>query len=300
VLVDHAEQAIMAIGSGASKGEFVLADQWMRETTGTIAKAAETRRVVTGVPSGLARLDQLTRGWQASDLIYLGARPSAGKTSMALQLALEASKHTMTGFVSMEMSRGVLGLRAVALDAGVDAFRLMTGHLSDYEMQRVGRSLNDVGLRRVAIDDASGVTATQLRAKVRRLASRHGLGIVFVDYMQLLYDGGTSENRNQELSKISAGLKSLARELDIPVFVLSQLSRPKDGHAPQTHSLRDSGSLEQDADVVMLLHRPQQDASGAFLDGEAATLILAKQRNGPTGSIPLRWVGEQMRFGEAA
>ncbi len=168
-------------------------------------------------------------------------------------------------------------------------------------MQRAGKAVNDLASRRLAIDDASGMTATQLRAKVRRLASRYGLGIVFIDYMQLLNDGGNQENRNQELSKISAGLKALARELDIPVFVLSQLSRgpAKAGATPQAHDLRDSGSLEQDADVVLLLHRPQQNAqAGKFEDGEEAQLIIAKQRNGPTGTIRLQWIGEQMRFGQ--
>lgn len=302
-VLDRAEQTVMDVGKASVTGDFVLADDWMKDTHVQIAKAAETKRAVTGVPSGIEKLDIWTRGWQPSDLIYLGARPSAGKTAMALQLALTASLHVMTGFVSMEMSRRVLGMRAVALEAGVDAFRLMTGSLSDFELQRAGKALGDISGRRFAIDDASGATATQLRAKVRRLASRHGLGIVFVDYMQLLHESGDQENRNQELSKISAGLKALARELDMPVFVLSQLSRQsaKENAVPQAHSLRDSGSLEQDADVVLLLHRPQQNAtSGKFEDGEEAQLIIAKQRNGPTGMIRLQWIGAQMRFGQVA
>lgn len=301
-VLEKAERTVMGVSTAATAGDFILAEDWMRETYAQIEKATTTKRLVTGVPSGLDSLDRLTRGWQPSDLIYLGARPSAGKTSLALQLALEAGKHCMTGFVSMEMSRRVIGMRAVALHASVDAFRLMTGHLTDYEQQRVGKSLNDLGALRMAIDDASGVTPTQLRSRVRRLASRHGLGIVFIDYMQLLRDGTAQENRNQELSLISASLKSLARELDIPIVVLSQLSRTsaKSGAAPQVHDLRDSGSLEQDADVVLLLHRPNQhDEVKRMQDGDPAQLIIAKQRNGPTGSIPLQWVGEQMRFGEA-
>lgn len=301
-VLEMAEREVMAIGHAVVSGDFVLADDWMRETHAQIDKAATTKRLVTGVPTGLESLDRLTRGWQPSDLIYLGARPSAGKTSLALQLALEAGKHCMTGFVSMEMSRRVIGMRAVALHASVDAFRLMTGHLTDYEQQRAGKSLNDLGALRIAIDDASGVTPAQLRSRVRRLASRHGLGIVFIDYMQLLRDGTAQENRNQELSLISASLKSLARELDIPIVVLSQLSRTsaKSGSAPQVHDLRDSGSLEQDADVVLLLHRPNQhDEVKRMQDGDPASLIIAKQRNGPTGSIALQWIGEQMRFGEA-
>jgi len=297
-ILDKAEKAVMGVGSSAAHGDFILAEDWMRETYRLVEKAATDKRVVTGVPSGIAPLDFLTRGWQSGDLIYLGARPSSGKTALALQLALEASKHTMAGFISLEMSRTMIGMRAVALEAAVDAFRLMTGHLSDYELQRAAKAMEDLTVRRFAIDDASGSTATQLRAKARRFASRHSLGILFVDYMQLVHDTSIKgENRNQELSKISWGWKSLARELNIPVFVLSQLSRnnDKENRRPKLSDLRDSGSLEQDADVVLLLYRPQQ-ADGKFQDGEEAEIIIGKQRNGPIGPVKMQWIGSQMRF----
>lgn len=299
-ILDKAEKSIMAVGSSASKGDFVLADDWMRDTFRLVEKAATDKRVVTGVPSGIGSLDVITRGWQNGDLIYLGARPSSGKTALALQLALEASKHTMTGFISLEMSRHMIGMRAVALEAGVDAFRLMTGHLSDHELRQTSTAMESLGARRFAIDDASGSTATQLRSKARRFASKHGLGMLFVDYMQLVHDTSVKgENRNQELSKISWGWKSLARDLDIPVFVLSQLSRnnDKENRRPKLSDLRDSGSLEQDADLVLLLYRPQQ-ADGTFQDGEEAEVIVAKQRNGPIGPVKMQWVGQQMRFKE--
>lgn len=301
-IIDDAERMVMEVGQHAVKsGDFVLADDWMTETWAIVEHANQTKRIVTGVPSGLPKLDRWTRGWQPSDVIYLGARPSAGKTSLMLQLALEASKHVMTGVISMEMSRKVIGMRAVALEAGVDAFNLMTGGLSQYEFKRAQQAKDSIHDRRFAIDDATGLSATQLKAKVRRFASRYGLGIVFVDYMQLLHESGDTENRNQELARISAGLKSLARELDIPVFVLSQLTRQnaREGTSPQAHHLRDSGALEADADVVMLLHRPNQhDEQKRLQDGDPAQLIIAKQRNGPTGSIKLQWIGEQMKFGE--
>jgi replicative DNA helicase len=303
VIIDRAEERLFAVGKDSVRGDFVLADDWMRETHQRIDKAASAKRVVTGVPSGFPQLDQMTRGWQPSDLIYLGARPSSGKTSLALQLALTAAAHTMTGIISVEMSRAVIGMRAVALDAQVDAFRLMTGHLSDFELRRTAAAMDRIAGLRLAIDDAVGATSTQLRAKVRRFAARYGLGVVFIDYMQLLHDGGKAENRNHELSKISAGLKGLARELDIPVFVLSQLSRDsaKGSRRPQLSDLRDSGSLEQDADVVLLLHRPgQHHEAGQARDDNEAELIIAKQRNGPTGPIKLQWIGEQMRFQSAA
>lgn len=298
-VLDAAEQTVMAVGSAVLAGDFVLAEDWMRETYTQIEKADLDKRIVTGIPSGIDTLDKMTRGFQRSDLIYLGARPSSGKTALALQLALEASKHTMTGFISLEMSRRVVGMRAVALEGRIDAFRLMTGHLSEWEMKRAGEALNAIGARRLAIDDATGSSATQLRAKARRFASRYGLGMLFIDYMQLVHDTVDAENRNQELSKISWGWKSLARELDIPVFVLSQLSRgvTKDNRRPQVSDLRDSGSLEQDADLVLLLYRPHQGESGKFQDGEEAEIIVGKQRNGPIGPVRLQWIGEQMRFG---
>lgn len=302
VLVDEFERMVMEVGEHSVKGgEFVLAEDWMSETWAIVEHANETKRIVTGVPSGLPKLDRWTRGWQKSDVIYLGARPSAGKTSLMLQLALEASKHVMTGVISMEMSRRVLGMRAVALESSVDSFNLMTGGLSPYEFKRAKQAKDAITERRFAIDDATGLNATQLKAKVRRFASRYGLGMIFIDYMQLLHESGDVENRNQELARISAGLKALARELDIPVFVLSQLTRQnvKEGATPQAHNLRDSGALEADADVVLLLHRPNQhDEQKRLQDGDPAQLIIAKQRNGPTGSIKLQWMGEQMKFGE--
>lgn len=303
-ILESAEREILSVGRASTRGDFVLASDWFREVWAAIDFASQTRQVVTGVSSGLPALDRMTRGFQPADLIYLGARPSTGKTSLALQLALQASRHVMTGFVSMEMSRKVVGFRAVALEAAVDAFRLMTGHLNDLEMQRVGAALSRLAERRLAIDDSSGQTATALRGKVRRLAQRYGLGACFIDYMQLLRDGAgrEAENRTQELSAISAGLKDLARELDIPIIVLSQLSRDIEKHGsrrPRISDLRDSGSLEQDADVVLMLWRPKQhEENQHYSDGEPAELIVGKQRNGPTGIVKLQWRGEQMRFGE--
>ena len=274
----------------------------MSETKDQVEKAYYDKRIVTGVTSGLDKVDGYTRGWQPSDLIYIGARPSAGKTSLMLQMALAAAAAgTMAGVISLEMSRKVIGMRAVSMIAAVDAFKVMIGHLTPYEKQRVDEAMIDIAGRKIAIDDAVGTSATQLRAKVRRFASRRGLGVLFVDYMQLVYDQAAgAENRNQELAQISAGWKSLARELDIPVIVLSQLSRgnAKENRRPQVSDLRDSGALEQDADVAVLLHRPQQHehSTGKYQDGEEAEIIIGKQRNGPTGLIRLQWVGPQMRF----
>lgn len=301
-VVDAAERRMMSVGRETVKGDFLLASDWMREMYAHIETATSQRRAITGVPTGLVELDRMTRGLQPSDLIYVGARPSVGKTSLALQIALEASRHTMVGFVSVEMSRTSVGFRAVSMESRVDAVRIMTGHVGGDEMRRVGDALGRLSERRLAIDDASGQTAAGVRAKVRRLASRYQCGLVMVDYMQLLRTGQRSENRNQELSQISAGMKDLAKELNAPVVVLSQLSRDSEknaGRRPAVWNLRDSGSLEADADLVILLHRPNQHEDGQrYSDGEPAELIIAKQRNGPTGVIPLQWQATTMRFAD--
>lgn len=306
LLVDRAERAVMEVGHAAvARGDFVLAEDWMREVMGQVDIAAATKRIVTGVPSGLPLLDRSLRGFQAGDLVLIGARPSTGKTALMLQMALHASAEHMTGIVSLEMGRSPIGFRAVGLEARIETFRLMTGELSEYEQRRAGQAIQRIAERRLAIDDASGQNPAGIRAKVRRLAQRYGLGIVFLDYLQLLRGGERHESRNQEISQISGGLKDLARELQIPVVVLSQLSRDSEkaggNRRPQLWHLRDSGALEQDADVVLLLHRPGQHSDGdRYRDGEDAELIIAKQRNGPTGLIKLQWVAEQMRFAERA
>jgi replicative DNA helicase len=312
-LLERAERAVLAVRQSLSRrADFVLAEDWMMEVAGHVEQALATKRAITGVPTAIPTLDRWTRGLQPSDLIFIGARPSTGKTALALQLALEASRHVMTGFVSIEMSRKQIGFRAVSLEAQVDNFRLMVGAVNQQEQQAIGRALSLLAERRLAIDDASGQTPTELRAKVRRLAAQHGLGAVFIDYMQLLRETKPVENRNQEIGIISGGLKDLAKELDVPVVVLSQLSRDsaKANRRPQLHDLRDGGALEQDADVVLLLHRPGQltdddqdrdgDRGDRYRDGEPAEVIVAKQRNGPTGIIKVRWQARQMRFVEEA
>lgn len=295
-----AESRVLTMGRDTARGDFVLASDWMSDVWRAVDKAALEKRQITGVPCGLACIDNLTRGWQPSNLIVIGGRAGQGKSSLMMQFVNEASKHTFAGVVSLEMSREELGFRWAALEARVDAFRLMTGQLRPHEMQRVGEALSRLAERRLAIDDAGGQTIAGLCAKVRRLAHRYGLGIVFIDYLQLIQ--GAAENRTQEIAQISGRLVALAKELRIPVVVLSQLSREaaKGGPAakPQLHNLRDSGAIEQDAHVVILIHRPnQQTESGRFEDGELADLILAKQRNGPANrTLPVMWHGPHMQF----
>ncbi len=299
-VLELAEARVLTMGRETAKGEFLLASDWMSEVWRSVNLAADDKRLISGIPCGLACIDNLTGGWQKWNLIIMGGRGGQGKSSLMMQFVNEASRHTFAGVVSLEMSREELGFRWVALEARVDAFRLMTGQLQPHEMRRVGDALSRLAERRLAIDDAGGQTIAGLCAKVRRLAHRHGLGIVFIDYLQLIQ--GAAENRTQEIAQISGRLVALAKELQIPVVVLSQLSREaaKGGPLtkPQLHNLRDSGAIEQDAHVVLLIHRPnQQTESGRFQDGEEAELILAKQRNGPANrTLPVYWNGPTMQF----
>jgi len=302
-VIGLAESRLMALGRDHARGEFVLASDWMIETARAIERASTEKRVVSGVPCGLASIDNLTRGWQPSDLIVIAGRPSDGKTSLMMQFANEASQHTFAAVVSLEMSRLSVGFRLVALEAKVDAFKLLTGGLQPHEMRRVGDATQRLSERRLAIDDVGGQSIAGLCAKIRRLAHRYGAGIIFVDYLQLIHGTG-AENRTQEITQISGRLKALAKELNVPLVALSQLTRDsaKSGATsrPQLHNLRDGGSIEQDADVVILIHRPNKATeSGRFEDGEIAELIVAKQRNGQANRvIEMAWHAPSMRFSD--
>jgi len=299
-ILGRAESRLMGVGRGASGDGFQLASDWMQAALGNIERNTVERRTVSGVPTGIPRLDAMTRGFQPSNLVIIGARTGVGKTSLAMQMCLEASRHTMAAFVSLEMSKDELSYRAVAVESGVDAFRLQTGDISAHESALVGRAAARIGERRLAINDAPQ-TIHGLCADVRRLATRYGLGIVFVDYLTLV-EGPRSENRTQEVSAISRRLKALAMELQIPVVALAQLSREavKGNDRPQLHHLKESGSLEQDANLVLLLHRTvtPTDGSGRYQDGEEAELIVAKNRSGPVGLVKLQWRATLTKFSE--
>lgn len=299
MLLERAEASVMQIGRQKGQRDFILADDWMTEVRPVIAAAIENPSTITGVSTGFHELDALTRGFQRADLIYIGGRPSDGKTSVMTQMFLHTSDRIMTGVESIEMKRREIGQRAIAMEAQVGLYQLLTGHLSDAQQRAVGQAMERIAAKQLAIDDASGITSMQLRSKIRRLASRYGLGIVFIDYLQLIQSSQRAERRDLELGMISASLKALAKDLDIPIVVLSQLTRDsaKEKRRPILSDLRDSGALEADADVVLLLHRPRA-GDGSYQDGEDAELIVAKARNGPTGTVKLKWNGSQVRFTE--
>lgn len=297
---ERAESRLLSISRDTARGEFTLAEDWMRGALRSIERNTIDRRMVTGIPSGLARLDAMTRGWQPGHLVLIGARTGIGKTALMLQFALEASQHTMAVVLSLEMTCEELGYRAVSLESQVDAYRLQTGDLAAHESRAVMHAAERISERRLAIKDPSRQSLHGLCADVRRMASRYGLGIVFIDYLGLI-EGPKSESRVQEVSAISRRLKGLAMELRIPVIALAQLSREavKGNERPQLHHLKESGSLEQDANVVLLLHRPKAGEDG-YRDGEEAELLVAKNRGGRTGKVPVQWRASVTRFSEIA
>jgi replicative DNA helicase len=292
-ILNRAEAAVMAVAQTAVRGDFVPVEAIVSRAYARFIEAHDHPCVVTGLSSGLPELDTYTRGFQPGDVTYLAAGTSRGKSALMMQMACSVAVQAVTGIVSLEMSADSLIDRAVTQLAGVDAFRMKTGHLTPYEQTRCAQAFQQLADTQLFVDDVVGLTATQVRAKVRRFASRKKLKALFLDYVQLMHDTGKFSTRNEELTAISRGLKVMAIELGIPIIVLSQLSRAgtKDDEKPPTLAdLRESGALEQDADVVLLIWRHTEHGE------KVVDLIVAKQRNGPTGLIRLQWFAEQMRF----
>src|SRR5215213_196421 len=273
----------------------------------TIEKLQARKELVTGVPTGFTDLDEMTSGLQPSDLVIIAARPSMGKTSLVLNMAqYVGTKTDMTvGLFSLEMSKEQLFLRMLTAEARIDAHRLRGGFLGERDWGRLSEAIGTLSEAKIFIDDSPSIGVLEMRAKCRRLKSEHGLHMVIVDYIQLMQGRGRFENRTLELASISRSLKGLAKELSVPIVVLSQLSRAPEARSdkrPMLSDLRESGALEQDADVVALIFREEMyklDDQPADSDG-VAEIIIAKQRNGPTGTVKLAFIREQTRFGNLA
>jgi len=264
-----------------------------------IEQMAGRPEMITGVPTGFTDFDQMTSGLQRQDLIIVAARPSMGKTALALNMAQYAAKNGATiGIFSLEMSAEALVSRLLCSEARVDAHRLRTGYLNREEWARLADALRRLCETKIYIDDTPGSSVLEMRAKARRLKAEHGLDLLIIDYIQLMQGRGRIESRQQEVSQISRDLKSLAKELDVPVLALSQLSRApetRSEHRPQLSDLRESGGLEQDADVVSFIYREEVYNSTEENRG-IAELIVGKQRNGPTGVVHLAFLKEFTRF----
>jgi replicative DNA helicase len=306
LILDEAESAIFAVAEDRLKAGFVPMRELVKESFPKIEQLFEQKRLVTGVATGFIDLDEMTRGLQASDLVIVAARPSMGKTSLVLNISQHvATQANLTvGFFSLEMSKESLFIRLLTAEAQIDGHRLMAGAIGQKDYGRISHALETLSSMRLFIDDTPNVGVLEMRAKARRLQAEHGLSLLVVDYIQLMNSRGRYENRTLELASISRSLKGLAKELHVPIVVLSQLSRAPEArsdHRPQLSDLRESGALEQDADVVILIFR--EDAYNRDPNNEnagIAELIIAKQRNGPTGTVKLAFLREQTRFANLA
>jgi len=300
VIIDEAEREIFAIAEGSIHGGFVSMRDLANASFAMVEQAHARKQLITGVPTGFSELDEMLAGLQPSDLIIIAARPSMGKTSLVLNVAQHVGTKTdMTvGFFSLEMSKEQLFLRMLTSEAAIDSHRLRTGFLGERDFPKLTTALETLGRAKIFIDDTASIGVLEMRAKARRLKAEHGLDLIIIDYIQLMQGRGRFENRVTELASISRGLKGLAKELQVPVVVLSQLSRAPEqrpGKRPQLSDLRESGALEQDADVVVMIYR--EDMYEATEENQGiAELIVAKQRNGPTGSVRLAFIREFTRF----
>jgi replicative DNA helicase len=306
LILDDAESAIFSVADDRLKAGFVPMRDLVKESFPKIEQLFEQKRLITGVATGFVDLDEMTRGLQGGDMVIVAARPSMGKTSLVLNIAqYVATQPEMTvGFFSLEMSKESLFLRLLTSEAQIDSHRLMSGAIGQKDYGRISHALETLSAMKLYIDDSTNISVLEMRAKARRLKAEHGLHLLVIDYVQLMSGRGRFENRTLELASISRSLKGLAKELNVPIVVLSQLSRAAESrsdHRPQLSDLRESGALEQDADLVVLIYRDDvynKDPNNP--DAGTAELILAKQRNGPTGTVRLAFLREQTRFANLA
>jgi replicative DNA helicase len=299
-LLDRAEKAIFDIAERRIRQGFVALRDIVKESFRTIDHLSQSKDLVTGLSTGFVDLDERTSGLQKGDLIVVAARPAMGKTSLCLNVAQNASHKTgeTVGVFSLEMSKEQLVLRMLCSDARVDAHKLRTGNLGEKDWARLAKAYADLSSSKIFIDDSATVTPLEMKAKCRRLKAEHGLALVIVDYLQLMTGSARVENRQQEIASISRSLKGLAKELDCPVIALSQLSRAPEARTekrPQLSDLRESGAIEQDADVVMFIFR-EEEYKPTDENRGLAEIIIGKQRNGPTGSLRLAFIKEFTRF----
>ena len=299
-ILDKAEQSIFQISDKKTKRSYFRIGEVIKESFTHIEKLFENPGLVTGVATGFKELDTLTSGLQRSDLIILAARPSMGKTSFALDIARYAAVHGKmpTAIFSLEMSKEQLGVRMLCAEARVDSSKLRTGFLAKSDWPNLTSAAGRLSETSIFIDDSPSLSILDARARSRRLQSEHGIGLIIIDYLQLMQGRADSESRQLEISEISRGLKSLAKELNVPIIALSQLNRGVEGRTdkrPLLSDLRESGAIEQDADVVAFLYRDEVYNENSDQAG-IAEVIVRKQRNGPIGTAKLTFIREYTRF----
>src|SRR6202035_1899498 len=304
-ILDNAESSIFALAEDRVRAGLIPVKDIVRDNFERLERIFREGKSITGVATGYGELDKLTSGLQPSELLILAARPSQGKTALALNLAENISIRAghPAAIFSLEMSKESLLQRLVASVAQIDAHKFRTGHLSREDWRRMTEALGTISSSPIWVDDAGSISVLEIGAKARRLKRDKGLSLLIVDYLQLITARGRFGNRQEEVASISRGLKGLAKELQIPVLVLSQLTRApeRDERGPQLSDLRESGAIEQDADVVMFIYRPHFFKHDAQPDEREQTeLIIAKQRNGPTDKVRFVFRSRLTRFEEAA
>jgi len=299
-LLDSAERAIFDITEQRIKGSFVKVGDMMKDSIKMVEKLFERKTMITGVPTGFKDLDTKTAGLQPADLIIVAARPGMGKTAFSLNIASHAafSGYGVAVF-SLEMAKEQLALRLLCSEARVDNSKVRTGYLSDRDFPKLATAAGRLHDALIFVDDTPAISVLELRAKARRIARdrEKKLGLIIVDYLQLMRGTGAAQNREQEISEISRSLKALAKELNVPVLAVSQLNRrveDRNDKTPQLSDLRESGAIEQDADVIAFIYR--EAAYNPKSDDNTATITIAKQRNGPTGDLTLTFLREFTRF----
>ncbi|RQW85839.1 MAG: replicative DNA helicase [Geobacter sp.] len=306
-LLDKAQKAIFQISENRINTPYFALNLILKDAIKYIGELYEKKESVTGVPTGFIDLDQKTAGFQRGDLIIIAGRPSMGKTAFALNIAQYAAVHAQPSYpvvvFSLEMSKEQLVTRLLCSEARVDASRLRTGHLVEGDWDKIMRGADKLFEAKIFIDDTPAISVMEMRAKARRLKAEHGIGMIVVDYLQLMRGGSSPESRQQEISEISRSLKALAKELSVPVVALSQLNRGLESRTdkrPIMSDLRESGAIEQDADIIMFVYRDEvYNKENPDVKGRAE-IIIGKQRNGPIGTVDLTFLGEFTRFENCA
>lgn len=301
VILEETEKQVFSIIQNRGGGDYEDIRQIVFRTLKSIEEAAKSKGRITGLATGFRDLDYKTAGLHKSELILIAARPAMGKTAFELNIAEYVALHSRvtTAIFSLEMSKEQLVNRMLSMNSRVDAQNIRSGTLQDEEWAKLMESARNIGESALIIDDTPGITVSELRSKCRKLKLEKNLGLIIIDYLQLMSGSGRSESRQQEISEISRSLKALARELDCPVIALSQLSRAveqRPDKRPLLSDLRESGAIEQDADIVMFIYRDEYYNPGTTEEPGVAEIIIGKQRSGPTGTVKLKWIGQNQKF----
>ncbi len=300
-VIELAETRIFSISQQREQSDFSHMKDIVMDVFYQLEERAKTEGTLTGITTGFDSIDRMTSGLQKSDFILLAARPSMGKTALALNIAMNAAKSdSSVAIFSLEMSKAQLVQRIISMESLVESNKLRTGQLLDEDWTKLANAMNSVSNTNIYIDDTPAITLFEMMSKCRRLKMEKGLDLIIIDYLQLMEGDSRSESRQQEISYLSRGLKALAREMDCPILSLSQLSRAPEqrtDHRPILSDLRESGAIEQDADVVFLLYRDEYYNKDTDQKG-ISEVIIAKQRNGPTGTVELAWIDRFTKFSD--